>query len=442
MSDGQVLIGYDVDAIRDYVFGGLRVRDVVGASRIVERFADLTRELAGAHGGRVIFTGGGNGLFAAAGANRAAELAAAIEQRFADETAGAGSCSTAWIERSGDFAADRRRLLGALARAKRERWLRTPTLTLIEGETPCEGCGLEPADRTDQAAGGEAMGAVCARRRDEASRAGRSLNVEEQLFGQPGQSLIACVYLDADRAGERFAALDGPDELGALADALRDGVRHAERQALDQIGLHGRTISPVVGGDDLVIFCPAGATLTLVSALWDALDARLASGPAAGVEFSCGAAVAPSRTPLRLLYDEAYRALRRAKEHRRTGPHPRSAVHLTVASLGVRLLDSPGEDLFAGPIPRDALPDVRRLIESLTRVNPSQRAGIVADLQGGPEALSELNLEVRAERDPSGALRDVLARARRLASSLGRPLTPLLVSALVAHQWLDQAGNR
>ena len=430
MSDRPALLGFDVNRIRDYVFAGLRVRDVVGASVLLEEFGRQARRIMADHGATVVYTGGGNGL-ARCHADQATPLRVALETELSRRTAGGASCAVSWVPDTGRFPEDRQALMHALARAKREDLLDlTPEAALlVDGAARCEGCGLEAATTTDPKAEGEPIGPQCDTRRRTADGLHRSFNLETELFEQAGESSLACVYLDADRAGDAINACGTPEELGRFAETMTKATRRAHDGALAALNLTDRTISPVLGGDDLIVFCDAQHALDLVAALWRHLDA--AKAPAiTGVRFSAGVSVAPSRTPLRIVYDEAYRALRAAKHA------PGDTEHFGLVSLGGRALDDPDQPLLGGPLPREMLVDLRTLLAALDEVPPSQRAGIGADLTEaahGSIALAELNLAYRAAR--SIEVGAVVEQAHRIARALDRQVHTVLQGALALGGW-------
>lgn len=435
---GEVLVGFDIDAIQDFVFAPVRPLDVAGSSRIVEEFSLEAESILQRRGVQIVYVGGGNGIGVAPDPATGEATSVALEQAFDRLTLGAGSCTAAWVPVSESFPTSRAALQRELARRKNERLLDEGVQELIPaGLAPhrvCEGCGRELA--TGDPDLGDRIGDQCRERR----HAGRSVRGAENhevdipfardleaLFGEDEQdgresdsrSLIAAVYLDADRAGERISELSTPEELGRWATGVREATRSALRDGLQNLGLlERRVVAPVVGGDDILVFCAAEFAARLVQELWRRLDEHMAP-IAIGMTFSAGVAIGSRYLPLRLLVDTASTALRASKEQRLSSDDD---AFVTVRSLAAGRLHDPQRPVFGGSLPRQAWwtdgdpATVRALAATLSKASPAQRAGLFDDISQGSHSLRRLDAEYRATRTPA------IAEALRVADSIAEVL--------------------
>lgn len=475
-----VLIGFDVDSIQEYVFGTTRPVDILGASGLVESFCATTAvELAEGRGAEVVYAGGGGGLFRidddpATGTPTQAKaeaeaLAHALEAHLADTTGGAASCTAAWTYGNADFRAALGSLGRALAERKRTRWLDEPGAVLADTTGPrglCEACGIEAADRSDRFGDPEdveRIGPQCAVRRQagrqarrgagsgRAAGSGQDGGLEgsgtqagdlDDLFGgsehrgRPGGGLLAAVYVDVDRAGERVAACASPEELCDLSGRLRWGARRSLEEAVERTGISGRFLAPVVGGDDVLVFVDAAKAAELLAAIWSGIDTHVTAATGRngrpGLHASAGVAVADRYTPLGLLTRQAASALRRAKDDSYRSGVP----HVAVSTIGRIRRSAPDRGLvFGTPVPRFSwFPDggLSRCVEQLRRVTPAQRHGLLGDLATSPQSLRELDVDYRIARQGGDSLRRAVEEARGLAHDAGGDLWEVLLGALLA----------
>lgn len=440
------LVGFDADAVQDYVFGAVRPTDIAGASWLVERFAVEAGDAAAATGCEVVYVGGGNGTFFAPDESAARALTERLETSYREHTKGAATVAAAFVPTTGRFADDRRALAVALAQRKSHRALDTPSDTVIEvGTWPtdvCEACGRERATTIDRVGDHEErIGEQCRERRLR-GRAGRPpqrdevwIDVTRDLSEITAErsSLIAAVYLDADRAGQRLAEFGNPEDLSRFATALRQATRKAIFDAVDVHHLEGKVVAPVVGGDDVLLLCDASHACALVDTLWRRLDHHQRDG---GLEpllaFSGGVAITSPQLPLRVAVRSAQEALGLAKQARRPD---QPEAHVALLSVSERRLHTPGQPIFGRAIPRScwwgAGPSVRELVEAMSKVGRTQRAGLAADLLGPSTAMARLDVDYRAAR--SDAVREVSGLADRVSQRLDGEVSwsALMVGALL-----------
>lgn len=463
------LAGFDVDAIQDYVFATARPIDILGGSQLIEHFGDHATDLAKAAGGKVVYVGGGAGTFEFPAFDDAHAFAIRVERELHDWTRGAARASAAAVPVDSEFGSAAAELAAAIARRKQTRWLDEPGTVLADVADPralCQACGREPATHDDQLGGSdtEKIGERCHHRRRYGREHRHSGHVEQatdlnDLFGgrdtvvvdEPagatgatGRRLLAAVYLDVDRAGERLARCSTSKELADLSAHLRDGTQRAFAEAVERLGLDGRVLAPVVGGDDVLVFVDAAVAGSLLSAILEGID-RYVTKPT-GLHSSAGIVIAVRFLPLRLLTQRAGVALRAAKEASYRGAPGRAEPHISFHVVGRVRRSAPSDGVvFGAPMPASRWvridtrgrsdrtgADIGDVIDYLRDLPPAQRAGLLADLAQQPESLMELDIEYRATHRSSPSLAAAVEAAREVATATDARWWQVLAGALFA----------
>lgn len=427
---GETYVSFDVDAIATYVFGAVSPTEVMGASRIIEQAGDAADDVAKRYGGTAVFIGGGSGLLRVP-QQVAAKVAAQVTTQVEQLTAGAATATAVTTPASGDFAACWATLTDEMSRAKRERGFRRALARLIPAGVPpwevCESCGTEPASQQITLAAGTArrVGKQCEARRQAArdfvDLAGQRVRVTrelDELFAGEPHEILATVYLDADGLGSRLRGVTTATFLRQFAADLRRGVQQSVLETVRQLGLAGRAVLPVVGGDDVVVICAGRRGLEVVRTLWEQLDQHLASLGNAPVpdggkqlRFSAGLAFGPMRAPLRIHFETARSALKSAKQTSRQA----GEAHVEIRSFASLVGHDVEGPLCGGPLPRTGVPPFRTLLDALARVPGAQIAGLRRDLSEPSAALRSLALEYRGARNPAVAA--VVQRAAGVATA-------------------------
>lgn len=453
------LVGYDIPGIQRYVFEPVRPLDIMGGSALLERFASEAEAIACDHEARTIYSAGGGGLFIAPDEAGASRLTVAFRNALERLTHGGAAVASAAIVFDGNFSQARERLRQRLAADRLARLIDQPTETLLPAGTPpdavCEACGIETADRdstigrgTDQET--ERIGPRCHARREEGrkrrDKAGGPETIRD-LFPRdheddgrgperlPRRAVLAALYLDGDGLGRRLAEIDDADRLRAASRTVTSGVS----AVLQDIAGGASTrdgepvLTPIVGGDDVLLFCDARHAARLLHELWVRLEqrVRLDASPA---RFSAAIVLSDPYLPLRLLFAEAKHGLERAKERSRRAER----AHVELRTLLTRRLHGGrGTSLLGIPVPRERFwgeaPSLRALVESLAKVERAQRSGIANDLSEPSAELRELLLDDRAARQTehgSTAVQQALAQARDLGRVCATDTHDLLRAAL------------
>ncbi len=425
----------DVRSIQDYIFGSPRLLEMRGASALIDFFDRVAvPELVTKHGGRKVYSGGGNFLASFADEARATELVAAVRNAFLELTGGDGITLISWTpEKSTDF--DPKELAQRLRRAKRspEGARQLASMPFLKR---CEVCGRETADETVPVPGTEGadrpqqwIGLACARKHrmhgkvQEARKRKPGAGPWQEVFGlsKPlevpvvterlrgaelpanfqelaGEDDLALVVADGNGLGDFFEGkdLDSVEELSARVEkTLRDALDEATEAAFP--GEESPNLQVLIcGGDDLVVALPARRGLRFAKRLLETFTVT-DSGRTAGM--AAGLLISKPSFPFRQGHDLADSLLGRAKARCKKGVLSALDFHRVTATQ-VQSLDQERAAIqregeagawsygAAGPYTPEELESVLNLAGRLRSVTASQRGRlreILSPRDDGPE---------------------------------------------------------
>ncbi|MBI3968686.1 MAG: hypothetical protein HY329_23880, partial [Chloroflexi bacterium] len=198
----------------------------------------------------------------------------------------------------------------------------------------CDACGVYPASeraRVGEERDEELLCDACGekRRRGRQARESRELlPMAESLEEVVGESdRLAVVYGDLNAGGELLQVARQPREVRAFSERLWQTIVESVQQVVKEQRLEWRYQSPIVGGDDAVLFLPASRALGTLAGLWELLEQRvraIAADPAlegneelktrlAGATWSLALVIAPHHLPIPFLFEYAQGLLKSAK---------------------------------------------------------------------------------------------------------------------------------
>lgn len=380
----------DTPGIKRFVFGTSRLREVQGASALLDWLdrhlvPSVLKQRIEQSGGvfePVYFAGGGGQFFARqieaeqlAGALRAA--AAEVRRRSGD-----GACVVWGVTDAGAGYAEAVRAAHGALRHRRQAARALSAVSTFPLARECESASSEPAaefvdlggERSDPALGrggsgrGEAwVGPSTGRKRQEALRARRQrgglwarlrsdlggrefLDKAEDLVGadEDAAAPVALLYADGDGMGKLVQAIDGPSLFARFSKACDDAVRAAFCEACSvAFAYEEHPEVPVVplllGGDDVVAYVRGSHALRFAAALSRAFSrivregygselVKLAERVGGGLTLSIGIAVARPKQPFQPLLRQAEHLLEQAKRRRaelvQAGKHSAAAARM------------------------------------------------------------------------------------------------------------------
>jgi hypothetical protein len=357
MSDRQVaFVAFDVDRIKEFVFATHRPMDATGASELIKRLDQEelpSRFLQGFSEVQIVYARGGGGLLKVGSGAEAEQLCQALEQRFRTDTH-TGSVTAVWhpapagtglredTSKAQAFQDAFLRLGIKLRQRKAEKAGQEPSAPWEHSYLPrCEACAVQPALKPSTIGSDDAeIEWLCischqkrdvgrkARDKDHTARTMEEIALDSRQRPRRGGSTergrVAVLYADVDRAGGLMQKCANETEAAVLSKHLWNATSTGSAYAKAQFPY--RYQSPIVGGDDLLLFLPNRRCVHTLWEIWTQVEERLKSPPPAlqktvvgkaleqEVSLSIGMLVADHHLPIPFLFETARTLLTSAKQ--------------------------------------------------------------------------------------------------------------------------------
>ncbi|MBX0329717.1 hypothetical protein K2Z83_18765 [Oscillochloris sp. ZM17-4] len=321
----QSLVAFDTDRIKDYVFASDALRDIRGASSILDQLNRV--QLPGLVGAdaQEAYTAGGSALFALP-SDQAEAAIARVRQAYAEASGGAATITGVELPLPDGFnlqTDDIRplwRLLGdrlAAAKSRNPPYLASVSHPLIRYDAVDDARYAAVFDQAEGTLISEVSRLKRARNRAirseaDARREPIPESFEEIAASSRPQGYFALVVADGDGMGKVLEACRTFPEIGATARTLYEIIRETTIAATRDLKSH-EFDRLILGGDDIVLAVPAQhgipAALTLVEQFAQLSNQKL------GRDLTLSAAVvwAHQRYPFAVWRELAESALRFAK---------------------------------------------------------------------------------------------------------------------------------
>lgn len=367
-----VLIGFDVDRIKDYVFASSHPKEIRGSSAIIEEFTDtqlkdwIKNFVDKRH---IIFAGGGSGIILTP-RYQAEEIKKRIENKFHNITL-SGTCTVEYEEffpyeliygkGSGEIVlkaiegktkssldidyikslnnkkcipfGNIAEILGAKIRRAKNSKIREEFYSISGVLRRCTSCGVKPAscvdrehpDYTSKQPWKTAICESCAYKR----KVGNEKKKEEfaaysfhDLTEGYSKKYISVIYLDINKMGEARENLETPEEYKEFSEIIKKTLTKAVDDVVKR-KISRKYQSLVMGGDDLILILPAEEAPKMVERLIDFIDQKF-KNPQGNVSKSLkeklqnltlatGFVIAPSHFPIKFLVNYAFDLLQETK---------------------------------------------------------------------------------------------------------------------------------
>ena len=371
-----VLMGFDADRIKDYVFASSRPKEIRGASAIIEEFTDKElnewlKEFVDEN--HTIFAGGGAGLVIAP-AHLADKIKEKIEIEFRRLTItatctveyekffpfefvygkGSGKISFNPSEEKIMSYLDQKyleslsnqkpilfgklgELLGAKIRRTKNSKLREEFYPLSGIFRRCASCGIRPASQVDKndpryrvdQPWRTAICDSCAKKRDIGKAGARSF----EEFGR----FISVVYMDVNKMGLARESLKTPEDYHAFSETIEQTFKEAIANVAQRLAQE-RYQKLVMGGDDLILILPAEGTLDMINDLVKFIEDKFTNPPnempdtvkekLKKLTLAVGFVIAPCHFPIKFLVSYAFKVMEEAKKI--SYRYERSAINFLV----------------------------------------------------------------------------------------------------------------
>ncbi|NLE46316.1 MAG: hypothetical protein GX620_16480 [Chloroflexi bacterium] len=351
---GRALVAFDTDHIKAYVFGTSKLKEIRGASALLDR---LNREeMPGLAGGTTIYANGGAGLFEVE-EEQVSHALDSVTQAYQLSTR-TGSITGTSVALPGGSA----NVQAALAllrhqmRAGKDRST-GPTSPLTHPLLHfCDSCGTEYAESTD-AAEGEMLCASCAAKRSEDERvrneiggwiSGQMPLNRSRLWGRLIDDLrrqgdypiggyerppdfnalgrisspanyMGLIYADGDGMGKVIEGISDLDELRRFADAVDTAVYQVTQEAIaTHLIPHNPPHWPfdvlLLGGDDLVMVTRAQSAIEVALHIVERFPAITQELWGTALSLSASVVLAHVNYPIGSLLSLAESCLKTAKQ--------------------------------------------------------------------------------------------------------------------------------
>jgi len=336
---GHSLLAFDTDRIKDYVFATDTLREIRGASALLDELnrGEMAQEVTAADPSAwTVYANGGSGLFVI-DEDSVAEAQGRVARRYRERSRGAASITGVSVPLPAAFDPKKdkvveftRQLQYALRLAKDvpPDALSLPTLPFLR---PCDSCGEQPAAASEPNFGDPIL--ICEacreRRRQndglwERLRAGGAPDgIPPDDFGQLGElsrprGYLGLLYADGNGMGKIVAGIRTLPELQRFATGADAALTGATADAIST-HLPPRNGSvpcqPLfLGGDDLVMVTGADSALRVAITLAEQFSERSQQETGHRLTLSVGVIIAHARFPFRILLRIAESALKFAKQ--------------------------------------------------------------------------------------------------------------------------------
>lgn len=281
MSDGEWLVGFDTDRIKEYLFATNKLKEIRGASELLVK---LNRGLPGQMGrteavtrqvcptAETIYVDGGGALFIVPGEPEANRVIAAVEKLYREETVIAsitGACiPLAPATRDHGFG-ERVHNLGFLLGRNKAHKAVLASQPVAPYFHQCDACGRHPAaHRRSDMGQDELLCRACAVKRENTPPADLT---EPADFGDLGKlshpaGYLGFIYADGNLMGHRLSQLNSSADYSRFARGLKERLDEAMWTATGACWPHeGRKpyVELLLGGDDLLLVTAAHLALPI-----------------------------------------------------------------------------------------------------------------------------------------------------------------------------------
>lgn len=480
------LIAFDTDHIKQYVFGTGRLREIRGASALLDR---LNREIMpNLVGGTCFYANGGSGLFEVDTVKSAIGVEA-VARAYRQETGSASVTGVSvalpdhWADLQAELDLVRWRLRFAKDRAAETQTLCTHPLLHF-----CDSCGTGYAEQTSSE--GEMLCASCCAKRAEDER----VKAEIQRWSPDGQKpnpyrlwqrlmndlhavgypisnherpkdfetlgnlsspsgYMGLIYADGDGMGQVIETISDPSKLRDFATAVDGSVYQAVQES---VAVHLRPQGPkcwpfdvlLLGGDDLVMVTRAQSAIETALYIVERFPELTKERWGTPLYLSASVVLTHVNYPIGSLLSLAESGLRFAK--RRVAQHRLKDQALGGGLLNFTVVNSANhldfEDYYQQTL-RAEEPDGTRLYRTqrpYTAAEMQRLLALVRSMQGVPRTkLEQLRRAVFKSRR-QGTI-DAMKAVLRLRNDQQRKVLFQLVGTTAAEQlalpWIEQGGD-
>ena len=338
--ESEYIISLDMKGIHDYIFGTSKLREIRGASVLLDR---LNREMPmnelgnGRYGqqGRYwdsIVLGGGNIKVLFKDKSIAEKFKIFLKDNFRKNAPGS-KISIALSQKNGDSEEQwLKRIERELQREKSLYKEQNHIVTSAYFKT-CMACGLYPAEHPDTRMGETRYICESCHKKVNASDEYRNMEIYGKLsetradlnipkeFSEIGKAsepegYLGFVYADANRMGEYLAKIETFEDLKNFSSEIHKGTLNAAVSAINNWFKDDRLPLQVIlaGGDDLILVLPADKAMDVAIDFCDSFNRNLSSHE---ISTSAAIVICHDSLPIKNVLNVAESLLKNAKAESR-----------------------------------------------------------------------------------------------------------------------------
>jgi len=338
MNKDLKLLAFDTDRIKDYVFATDALKEIRGASALLD---DLNRnvmpDIVRQHDPEMqtVYAHGGAGLFVLS-AKRAEDALVAVERAYRERTSGGASVTGATLQLTHGFEArtgsirEIFELLQLRLRLSKDTPLEALAITSLPHIRTCDACSQFPASLSVFEFGSTRLLCdACEKRRrtspgvwERLSEKGAPEGDLPSDFSSLGaqskpRGYIGLLYADGNGIGRELENQETLHTLAEFASSVDEGIHRATCDAASEHLQPTRGLLPFVplflGGDDLVMVTRAQSALDVAIALVERFGDHTEGRTGRRLSISVGVVLARASFPFRTMLDLAESALKFAK---------------------------------------------------------------------------------------------------------------------------------
>jgi len=335
------VLSYDVPSIKRYIFSTSDFRGMFGASNALSRFDSLATEELEKLGSHVVIAAGGTGLLICS-IEDSKIITDWLNESFSKNVPGAKLIvSRVNLEPyeliyglkkrgNGTPIEDLKDLTGTGEFSDLFEWLSTKlrerrneeifsSFLLTEEIQRCEFCSREAAQiKIESYDEVHYICPVCKEKRDLANELIKNrkmalsindIDVTEDPESQ--NNLFGVIYIDGNNLGNLYSKIRDERDYREKSQAIERCVSESLKKAIVENKLERTYSTPIIGGDDLLLFVPAAKLFAVYKTLTESINNGF---KALGIGFCCGMALVPKKLPVRFIFEVVEELLKSAKK--------------------------------------------------------------------------------------------------------------------------------
>lgn len=348
------ILSYDVDSIKNYVFGSSEFKAIIGASKIVSNFDEMMKKELSSKNTYIVHAVGGTGLIIVL-KDDVEEIEEVIKNKFNKNVPG-GYITISSVDfypyelidglkkqeinekelekkfnlRFNNLTEQTNfyKLFSLLASKMREK--KNSKEVEMKRITPefhiCESCNTYPATQILRKASDNneseniKICESCAKKIEigeekisEEKFAKTILEIDTETEEEKMSDWLGVIYIDGNNLGKLYSKIDNDKEYIKISDEIEKASQNAVKQLIERMNLERKYAAPILGGDDIMLFIPSNVAIEVYIELDKILNREFGKIGKDGISY-CGSILFCKKTmPLKMIFDASSALLKQAK---------------------------------------------------------------------------------------------------------------------------------